>query len=287
MSRADDGFDILQNLNRYGMAIDDHDWAALETVLAEDAVSVYTFGTDDEPVEIRMDGRSATIEWLATVLADRRGAMRFMANHVIDLDGDRATSRHIMHNRNLSVSGEYRCEHVRTDQGWRISALRLHERVLDADGVDDARDTDPPRPGVVSRIRRLADRAELAELLPRYARLLDQRRWDELGTIFTDDASCDYSSIAGRAASPVGLAAITEWLAGGLGHEREPVPFHYVTDTVVTALDALTARIEASMHTRPIDVVGMYSADAVRTADGWRIARLMLDGERQAGRAGG
>lgn len=36
---------------------------------------------------------------------------------------------------------------------------------------------------------RVADRIEIADLFTRYARLLDEKRWDDADTIFTDDVA--------------------------------------------------------------------------------------------------
>jgi ketosteroid isomerase-like protein len=278
-----DAFEVVQVLNRYGAALDAHDWAALERVFAEDAVADYSSIAPGA----RWSGRAAIIEWLSSALADRHGSFHFMTNHVVDVDGDEATSQHYMHNRNLSLAGRYTCRHVRTSEGWRIASLQLVERVLDPLGVDEGRDVEPglaPR-GVVSRLVELADRLELHELGPRYARLIDEQRWGDIADIFTADAVADYGSI-GEDGLLHGIAEIAGWLERNLGQRVDSVPWHYVTDTIVD-LDGDRARCQSYMHNRYLRVIGVYRTDAVRTASGWRYERLVLDAQYKPGTSEG
>ena len=56
----------------------------------------------------------------------------------------------------------------------------------------------------------LMDRREIDDLLTRYANVLDNRRWGDLGTVFTPDATLDYRSAGGIRGS---LAEVGEWLS--------------------------------------------------------------------------
>jgi hypothetical protein len=276
-----DAVEVLQLLNRYGQALDAHDWTALQAVFAPDASADYSSIAGDDA---RPQGREAVVGWLSTALGTRLGTYHFMTNHVVDVDGDRARSRHYMHNRNLSLCGVYTCEHRRTVDGWRIAALRLDERVMDQRGLDEGRDVPgaPPPEGVVDRITRLTDRLDLQELGPRYGHLIDAQRWDDLPGIFTPDATADYTSIGGADARLSGLPAIRAWLEASLGDRVDAVPWHYVTDTIVT-LHGDTASTRSYMHNRLLQVIGVYEADAVRTGDGWRWSRLVLDARMMPG----
>ena len=45
--------------------------------------------------------------------------------------------------------------------------------------------------------RLLVDRLDIDDLLVRYATVIDERRWDDLDSVFTDDAVLDYRSAGG------------------------------------------------------------------------------------------
>ena len=127
----------------------------------------------------------------------------------------------------------------------------------------------------MDRLVALADRVELHELGPRYAHLIDEQRWDDLPSIFTEAATADYRSIGGDQALLHGLPAIRAWLESQLGQRVDSVPWHYVTDTIVD-LDGDTASCRAYMHNRYMRIVGVYETNAVRTPDGWRFEWLQL-----------
>ncbi|MBF6469964.1 nuclear transport factor 2 family protein, partial [Nocardia beijingensis] len=44
----------------------------------------------------------------------------------------------------------------------------------------------------------IADRIEIADLFSRFARLLDEQRWEDAGTVFTDDVEVDSPRIRVR-----------------------------------------------------------------------------------------
>jgi hypothetical protein len=45
--------------------------------------------------------------------------------------------RNYMHNTNSSIGGVYHTEAKRTKDGWRLHRLRLEERFIDADRVQN------------------------------------------------------------------------------------------------------------------------------------------------------
>ncbi len=275
-ARGDD-IAVLQLINRYALAIDMHDWKALADIFTEDAIADFSSIAPMLPGDGRALGRKQIIAFLSKSLANRHRTAHFISNHIVDVDGDRARSNHYLHNRNLSIYGIYTCEHSRTPDGWRIASLKLDERVLDKRGVDEACDRpDGTLPtGVVDRLVAVADRLELHELGPRYAHLIDEQRWDDLPSIFAENATADYRSIGGDEALLHGLPAIRAWLEAHLGHRVESVPWHYITDTVVD-LDGDTASCHSYMHNRYLRIVGVYESNTVRTSNGWRFQRLRL-----------
>lgn len=118
------------------------------------------------------------------------------------------------------------------------------------------------------------DRLEVADLLARYARAVDSRRWDDLDTIFTGEATIDYTATGGIAA---GVAEVKAWLAEAMAVFTSTQ--HLIGLPVVdVAGDA--ASVVAPCH-NPLVVDGRvlvcslwYHAEAVRTGTGWRFSSL-------------
>jgi hypothetical protein len=124
----------------------------------------------------------------------------------------------------------------------------------------------------------LMDRRAIDDLLTRYANVLDGRRWNDLGTVFTPDATLDYRSAGGIRGS---LAEVGEWLSTVL-------PFftwtqHLVLNRAVSlgpGADTATAHSDFSNPNGAVVdgkpwlfvVGGAYHDQLVRTPAGWRIA---------------
>jgi len=131
---------------------------------------------------------------------------------------------------------------------------------------------------VADALASLLDRRDIDDVLVRYARVIDGRRWDELGTVFTPDAVLDYRSAGGIRGS---LGEVGEWLASVL-------PFftwtqHLVLNRAVDhepEADTATAHSDFSNPNGAVVdgkpwlfvVGGAYHDRLVRTAAGWRIA---------------
>jgi hypothetical protein len=124
----------------------------------------------------------------------------------------------------------------------------------------------------------LMDRQEIDDLLTRYSTVIDNRRWDDLGTVFAADAVLDYRS-AGGIRGP--FPEVAEWLA-------TVIPFFTWTQHLVVnrAVSLIAGADDASSHAsfynpsgavvdgKPwLFVVGGASHDRlIRTPEGWRIA---------------
>lgn len=133
----------------------------------------------------------------------------------------------------------------------------------------------------------LSDRAELIELLGRYADIADLKEFTELpGRVLTDPVTLDFESVAGIPPATVPLGDYVEILRASFA------PFaathHAITGHVVD-IDGDRATIHAHVraeHWVPDEladggpnrwlVVGFYDDEAVRTADGWRLTRVKL-----------
>ncbi|MDR7276993.1 nuclear transport factor 2 family protein [Catenuloplanes atrovinosus] len=138
----------------------------------------------------------------------------------------------------------------------------------------------------------LTDRAELIELLSRYADIADLRDFTDLpGRVFTDPIALDFESVAGVPPMTVPLSDYLEILRGAFGVFT--ATHHAITGHVVE-IDGDRATIHAHVraeHWVPGEVagdgpdrwlvVGFYDDEAVRTPDGWRLSRVRLTAAHQ------
>ena len=115
------------------------------------------------------------------------------------------------------------------------------------------------------------DVAEIHELLARYGHVIDGRRWDDLGLLFTDDALFDASDFG----APVteSLKALRAMWSSDEG--QHPVA-HHATNILVEeggdgGLRIASKGIGVLRNGRVASVV--YRDEARRTDAGWRLAR--------------
>ncbi len=73
-----------------------------------------------------------------------------------------------------------------------------------------------------------ADRLEIAELLARYCRAIDQGRWDELPTLFTPDCTVDFGKVMGTHEGHDGVRNMARMI-GGTGLTMR----HYLTNVII------------------------------------------------------
>ena len=118
---------IVELTHRYCWALDDRDWTALEQVFTVDATA--RLGTHDcaDPAAIVHRCRAA--------LQPLDASHHMVTNHLIVVDGDRATSRcyvQAQHTKrrtsggdNWLLGGRYVDSLRRTDDGWRIERRDL------------------------------------------------------------------------------------------------------------------------------------------------------------------
>jgi len=132
-------------------------------------------------------------------------------------------------------------------------------------------------------LQQINDRIEIEELLVRYSRALDHRRFEELESIFTPDAEFD----AGGLGHPVGPANIRAMIEGTIGHLDATQ--HLIGKSLIEfSQDGDSAEVRTyliSQHIReategPVKhyfLGGEYADRVVRTPDGWRIRYRRLD----------
>lgn len=136
---------------------------------------------------------------------------------------------------------------------------------------------------MASDISRIGDRIEIEELLVRYSRALDYRRFDDLESIFTPDGEFD----AGGLGHPVGVPAIRAMIEGTLSGldatqhllGKSLVEFSEDGDSaeVRTYLISQHVRESAPGPVKHYFLGGEYADRVVRTPAGWRIAYRRLD----------
>ncbi|MFC3995639.1 nuclear transport factor 2 family protein [Nocardiopsis sediminis] len=144
------------------------------------------------------------------------------------------------------------------------------------------------------RVDRLADRADLADLLARQGRWLDGKRWGDVRTVFTEDAVGAFPAEEVSGADRLAAHAARSHD----GHHRT----HHVTGDPLIEIDGDRATVSAPLvavfirgaaDTRPEFAVGeRYRFEAERTPDGWRFSRVeiqplwRIDGDVPAPAAG-
>ena len=125
-------------------------------------------------------------------------------------------------------------------------------------------------------LRTIQDRAEIEELMYRYAEMVDQRDWKQMDRIFAIEATIDYTSTGGVVGP---FRETLAWLDRAL--ESWPVNLHIVTNLVIE-LEGDRARTRCYFHAPMgrnvpdgeqliITNAGRYEDVLARTADGWRI----------------
>lgn len=126
-------------------------------------------------------------------------------------------------------------------------------------------------------LQALSDKIEIRELLFRYARGVDTKDWELWKTVFTPDATLDYSSAGAAVGSRDEVAA---WLENAMG--TVPMAMHYITNVEIE-LDGDRARVRAMFY-NPMQLPnvdgmsfcgGYYHHDVVRTPEGWKSERLV------------
>ena len=123
-------------------------------------------------------------------------------------------------------------------------------------------------------LRALSDRAEIEDLLTRYALAVDTRDWDLYRSVFTPDALIDYTSSGGQAGD---LDETVAFLEVALSHFEMT---QHLISNIDTRIGDDTAEVTAVFN-NPMRLPGgtvwftggRYHHDLVRTEDGWRSHR--------------
>jgi len=114
----------------------------------------------------------------------------------------------------------------------------------------------------------LEDRLDLYEIPGRYGDAIDDRNWDKLRTIFTEDAVFDLTGVGSRRL--VGIEEIVRFMEEEAQHPRT----HMMTNVYADATDAgadLRFRIVALLGQGKAGTASYYD-QVVKTPEGWRVS---------------
>lgn len=115
------------------------------------------------------------------------------------------------------------------------------------------------------------DRMAIQELLGLYGHLIDQRRWDDLIQVFTEDIVFDASSF-GEPVTTSYWDLVDHWRSE---RARHPLA-HHVTNIVINEdSDGTVTVLSKALGVGRNGRVGSATYDdiVVKTSDGWRLAR--------------
>jgi 3-phenylpropionate/cinnamic acid dioxygenase small subunit len=118
----------------------------------------------------------------------------------------------------------------------------------------------------------LADRLELHELPGRYGDAIDDRAWDRLDAVFTNDAVFDLTDLGARRCE--GLADIKRFMDEEAEHPRTHLMTNIYVDEAPNGVQ-LRFRIVALLGGGRVGTASYYD-DVVRTASGWRVAHRVV-----------
>ncbi|MFL6089339.1 MAG: nuclear transport factor 2 family protein [Aeromicrobium sp.] len=129
-------------------------------------------------------------------------------------------------------------------------------------------------------LQTISDRIEIDDLITTYTRAVDTLDWDRFDTVFTPDATIDYTASGGLKGT---RDEVRDWLAATLPMFSNMQ--HYVAQKEVR-IDGDTADVRVYLMNpmqieQPdgskwhMDVGGYYLHKLVRTPDGWRSRELV------------
>ncbi len=122
-----------------------------------------------------------------------------------------------------------------------------------------------------------ADRLELHELPGRYGDAIDDRAWDRLDDIFTDDAVFDLTDLGAPRCE--GLAAIKQFMDTEAEHPRTHLMTNIYVDETPDGVQ-LRFRIIALLGGGKVGTASYYD-DVIKTSGGWRVTKRVITRRRR------
>jgi SnoaL-like domain len=128
-----------------------------------------------------------------------------------------------------------------------------------------------------SRLAWLVDRACISDLLVHYARLVDERRFEELADLFTADGVLEL---------PFAEVSRDSLPKSSHKHLGPFASTHHMSSNHAIEIAEITAKSRSYMQAAHVpdsdsqdvhgDIGGWYDCDYRRTTSGWRFARIRL-----------
>jgi 3-phenylpropionate/cinnamic acid dioxygenase small subunit len=138
---------------------------------------------------------------------------------------------------------------------------------------------------------RLADEAAIRRLMDLYGSGVDERDWDAFAQIFDDPIETDFSGM--NAAIPPATLPRDRHVAGARAVIGQFEATQHMITNVQVEIDGDSARARAAMRAEHwiggirgnsrYTMFGVYENGFRRTADGWRISRVVLRLVREEG----
>jgi 3-phenylpropionate/cinnamic acid dioxygenase small subunit len=122
-----------------------------------------------------------------------------------------------------------------------------------------------------------ADRLELHELPGRYGDAIDDRDWERLGRIFTEDATFDLTDLGGPRL--VGLAEIRRYMDEDAAHPQTHLMTNIYVDEQADGAK-MYFRIVARAKGGVFGTASYYD-DVVKTPAGWRVKDRVISLRRR------
>jgi 3-phenylpropionate/cinnamic acid dioxygenase small subunit len=123
----------------------------------------------------------------------------------------------------------------------------------------------------------VADRLELHELPGRYGDAIDDRNWEGLGKIFTEDAVFDLTDLGGPRLE--GLDHIRRYMDTEAQHPRTHMMTNIYVDDDADAV-RMYFRIVAYLKDRSPATASYYD-EVVKTPEGWRVKDRLITARRR------
>ena len=131
-------------------------------------------------------------------------------------------------------------------------------------------------------LRDVADRMQIADLMARYADMVDRRDWPKMDRNFAIEATIDFRASGGRLGP---FREMLAWLDRAL--ESWPMHLHMITNLIVD-LDGDSASSSCYFHATigreshegaqyTVTPSGRYLDRLIRTSDGWRIVERVCE----------
>src|ERR1700722_19276707 len=132
-AELEDRYEIIELINRMVLGLDAKDWNGLEKLFTNNVYNDRTSLLGGEPETL---DRVTFIGGWRGLMQNLEAIHHLVTNHVVEVDGDRATCRanmqgtHVLGNPSggstWQVGGNHLYQVVRTSDGWRISGITFN-----------------------------------------------------------------------------------------------------------------------------------------------------------------